>query len=146
MPSQQRDIAIQFHLSVEPSLEPGACFSEQVRTVSTDCARGGSMGEGLYTTLNAGYWFSQLAYEEVGELPRHVYLVLVREPSGPNGTSAHQDLSPPEDVRVLTKLLEMSEDGDDPLPVSKLEWLADRWVRDNPDLAAAGFEPRGMAP
>ncbi len=139
------DAGLQYHLSVEPGLVPGETFAGQSRTLSAAGARGESCGEGIYTTHAPGWWFSQLAFEEVGELPRHVYLVRVREPSVADPWQPHQDLSPPEDVTVLTRLMEAPEDEDAPLDVGRLDWLAQRWLLDNPGLdpgpEAAGPRP-----
>lgn len=126
--SWEKDVNIQFHLSTEPNLIPGKTFDQQTRTNSSEGSRGESMGEGIYTTKNPGYWFSQLAYEEVGELPTHVYLVKINDGSTGSMEAAHQDLSKPEDVLVLTKLMDIPDD-DKPLDVGKLYYLADKFLK-----------------
>lgn len=130
-----RDPAFQYHFSVEPDLEPGVAFAFQTRTCSSAGARGESVGEGIYSTTNPGYWFTQLARENVGELPRHVYLVRVADPGLGNVWAPHQDLSQPDDIVVLAKLMVVPDD-DTPLEVGRLEWLADRWLEANPDVVS----------
>lgn len=128
-----RDPAFQFHLSIEPDLEPGVAFEHQTRTCSSAGARGESCGEGIYSTTNPGYWFTQLARENVGELPRHVYLVRIADPGLGNVWVPHQDLSQPGDIVVLAKLMVVPDD-DTPLDVGRLDWFADRWLAANPDV------------
>lgn len=100
---------IEYHLSVEPNLQPGKLFSQQKRTISEAGARGGS-GD-IYTTKSPQYWDSQLAYESTSERPKYVYLVEVKEPSpaDPTGSIGHQTISKSKDVKVLTKLGESPE-------------------------------------
>ena len=140
------DAGLQYHLSVEPDLAEGETFADQVRVASSAGARGESCGEGIYTTHNPGWWFSQLANEAVGELPRHLYLVRVREPSGTDIWHAHQDLSEPGDVRVLAKLMEAPADVDAPLDTGRAEWLAFRWLDRNPVAASEPFPDPGHRP
>lgn len=128
-----RDPAFQYHFSVEPDLEPGVAFAYQTRTRSTAGARGESCGEGVYSTTNPGYWFTQLARENVGELPRHVYLVRVADPGLGTVWAAHQDLSQPADIVVLAKLMVVPDD-DTPLDVGRLEWAVERWLDAHPDV------------
>lgn len=124
--SWEKDPHIQFHLSVEPNLIPGKPFSEQTRTNSSAGARGEAGGSGIYTTRNPQYWFTQLAYENVGDLPCNVYLVSVKEPSIGSTWAAHQDLSAPSDVIVLAKLMTVPDD--EHLDVGKLFWLANKYL------------------
>lgn len=128
-----RDPAFQYHFSTEPDLEPGVAFAYQTRTCSSAGARGEACGEGIYSTTNPGYWFTQLARENVAELPRHVYLVRVAEPGLGTVWAAHQDLSQPADIVVLAKLMVVPDD-DTPLDVGRLEWAVDRWLEANPDV------------
>lgn len=128
-----RDPAFQYHFSIEPDLEAGVSFAHQTRTCSSAGARGESCGEGIYSTTNPGYWFSQLARESVGELPRHVYLVRVVDPGLGTVWAAHQDLSQPADIVVLAKLMVVPDD-DTPLDVGRLEWAVERWLEANPEV------------
>lgn len=132
---------LQYHLSVEPDLKPMTPFSRQTRTVSTAGARGEAGGEGVYTTSNPRYWVSQLAYEGIGEFPRYLYLVWVKD--GGEGTiwAAHQDVSPPEDVTVLTLLGDLGN-GDDMPNISRYEWIGEKWVAAHP----AEIERLGAGP
>ncbi len=88
------------------------------------------MGEGVYTTKNPQYWFAQMAYEDVGDTPEHVYLVFVKNGDVGSVWSAHQDLSEPQDVTVLTKLMTIPPEQH--MDVGKLYWLADKFLKSHP--------------
>jgi hypothetical protein len=124
----QRDGRFQYHLSTEPNLIPMRSFAEQSRTNSQAGARGEAGGEGIYTTHALAYWITQLAYEDVDEFPRYCYLVWVRNGGAPSSIdSAHQDLSPPSDVIVLSLLDDLGT-GDDMPDIGRIEWRADKWI------------------
>lgn len=97
------DPMFQYHLSISPNLKEGKTFSEQMKIKNTG-ERGLSGGDGIYTTLNPGYWDSQLAYEGNSTVPTNVYLVKIKNPSKPSFDAPHQDLSNLNDVIVVKKL------------------------------------------
>lgn len=134
----RRDPALQYHLSVEPDLVPGVTCARQIRTTSSAGARGEAAGEGIYTTHNPAYWDRQLAYESVGVLPSTLYLVKVLEPSEADIWSAHQDLSPPEHVVVLAKILTI--DPAKPLDIGRAEHIVEQWMAANPGLLDPEFD------
>jgi hypothetical protein len=62
-----------------------------------------------------------------------VYLVQVAEPGLGTVWAPHQDLSQPEDIVVLAKLMVVPDD-DTPLDVGRLDWAAERWLEANPNV------------
>jgi hypothetical protein len=130
---------LEFHFSVEPNLSPNKYFSEQKRTVSKAGERGGT-GE-IYTTRSPQFWDSQFAYEKSGKIPKHVYLVEVKNPTpfDPLGSIGHQSISKPEDVKVLTKLGESKKN--ELFDAGLFEWLAEKYSKQQfgvkPDWFAA---------
>ena len=126
----KNNTSIQFHMSVEPNLVPGKTFAEQQRTVSKQGSRGdaGDTDGHIYTTNNLFYWASQLAFENIDDFPKYVYLVKLKDANSGSIWAAHQDASPSEDVMVLTKLGEIDDEGTN---IGKLDWLGEKWKKQN---------------
>lgn len=145
----KHDPRFQYHMSVEPNLIPGMSFAHQTKTShSSEAGRRGDAFDGdgsIYTTLDLFHWSSQLTYEIPKkqfetDFPHYVYLVFVR--NGENGSiwAAHQNLSNPDDVIVLTKIGETDPDPDSTTPdYGKMIWVSDKWIKQHGEAAITKY-------